>query len=400
MRIASSWAGGIVHCVDLQGPSAGRARVVVAGGGFAALEAALALRALAGERVELTLLSPDPVLRYRPAATIEAFSRAPARRYDLHTIAADLGAVYHSARLESVASEERFVCTTSDARLDYDALILATGADAIVGIPGALTFRDQRDLPAFRRMLAELEAGAVHRIVFAVPTGCAWPLPVYELALLAATRAHEQGLDAEVTLVSPEPEPLALFGREASRLVASVLVERGVRFIGATAGFRVLRDGLLVTFSGSIAAERFVAAPQLRGRRIAGVPASWWGFVPTDLFGRVEGLADVYAAGDMTTFPIKQGGLAAQQADRIAHTIAAGLGAPVKELRAEHILRARLLGGDRTLVLRTELDGFGEPTAAALEHVDKNLPASSPKVFGRYLTPYLARLESLGRTAA
>jgi sulfide:quinone oxidoreductase len=277
---------------------------------------------------------------------------------------------------------------------------LATGARAIVGIPGALTFRDQRDSPALRQMLAELEAGAVRRIVFVVPTGCSWPLPLYELALLAATCAEEQGLDAEITLVTPEPEPLALFGKQSSGLVRGLLSERGVRFIGGSGGFRVLRAGLLLTFAGSIAAERFVAVPQLRGRRISGVPANWCGFVPTDVCGRVEGLADVYAAGDMTTFPIKQGGLAAQQADRIAHTIASGLGAPVKELRADHVLRARLLGGDRTLVLRTELDAFGEPTSGTLEYVDKNLPASSPKVFGRYLTPYLARLQASGRAAA
>jgi sulfide:quinone oxidoreductase len=249
-------------------------------------------------------------------------------------------------------------------------------------------------------MLTELQAAAMRRIVFVVPTGCSWPLPLYELALMSATRAQEQGLDAEIMLVTPESEPLALFGREASRLVADLLRERGVRFSGTTAGFRVLSDGLLITFAGSIAAERFVAAPALRGRRITGVPASWWGFVPTDVWGRVEGLADVYAAGDMTTFPIKQGGLAAQQADRIAHVIASGLGVPVKELRADHVLRARLLAGDRTLVLRTELDAFGQPTTAALEYHDRNLSANSPKVFGRYLTPYLARLEATGRAAA
>ncbi|MGN6170724.1 MAG: NAD(P)/FAD-dependent oxidoreductase [Solirubrobacteraceae bacterium] len=386
--------------MDVHGSFGGRARVVIAGGGFAALEAALAMRALAGERIELTLVSPEPVLHYRPAATTEAFSKTPARRYDLRMIAADLRAVYRRASLESVASQERSVHISSGARLHYDALILATGARATVAIPGALTFRDQRDLAALRQLVAELETGAVRRIAFVVPTGCSWPLPLYEFALLSATRAEQRGVDAEITLVTPEPEPLALFGRQASGLVRDLLSERGVRFIGATAGFRVLRAGLLITFSGSIAAERFVAAPQLQSTRIAGVPGSWWGFVPTDICGRVEGLADVYAAGDITTFPIKQGGLAAQQADRIAHTIASGLGAPVKELRADHLLRARLLGGDRTLALRTELDAFGEPTSAALEYVDKNLPGGSPKVFGRYLTPYLARLETRRRDAA
>jgi hypothetical protein len=41
-------------------------RVVIAGGGVAALEAALALRELTGERVRTTLLSPEPEFVYRP----------------------------------------------------------------------------------------------------------------------------------------------------------------------------------------------------------------------------------------------------------------------------------------------------------------------------------------------
>ncbi|MGI8728981.1 MAG: hypothetical protein ACR2LK_03160 [Solirubrobacteraceae bacterium] len=53
------------------------------------------------------------------------------------------------------------------------------------------------------------------------------------------------------------------------------------------------------------------------------------GFTPVDEHGRVQGLADVYAAGDGTTYPVKQGGLACQQADAIAELLAANAGADV-----------------------------------------------------------------------
>jgi sulfide:quinone oxidoreductase len=371
-------------------------RVLIAGGGFAAVEAALALRALAGDRVALTLVSPDPVLQYRPAATLTAFEDGTPVRYDLRAIAADIDAVYHKTRVESVAPQKRRVRTASGARLEYDALILATGARAIVGIPGAMTFRDQRDLRVIERVLAEVDSEAVRRVVFAAPTGVSWPLPIYELALLLAARVTERGLDVEISLVTPEREPLAVFGPEASTLVRGVLEDGGVRFIGATAAAGVGRDGALMRQSDSpIKADRVVAVPELRGRRIAGVPATRWGFVPTHAYGRVDGIEDVYAAGDITTFPVKHGGLAAQQADRIAHTIASGAGASTKGLRAGHVLRARLIGGRTPIILRTEVDAWGQPGKAALEQTDKRGTTSSSKVLARYLTPYLETRDPL-----
>jgi sulfide:quinone oxidoreductase len=376
--------------------SASRAQILIAGGGFAAVEAALALRALAGHRVALAVLAPDPVFHYRPAATSEPFDVAPSRRYDLRAIARDLGAEYHKSRLEAVASRKHLIRTASGARLQYDALILATGARAVVGVPGAITFRDQRDIRLIRRLLDELDAGAVRSMAFALPTGAVWPLPLYELALLSAGHARERGLSIESTMVTPEPEPLALFGREASVVVGGLLEERAVRFVGGAVASHVERDGSLVLRDGeTIRADRVVALPELRGRRFTGVPASRSGFVPVDTSGRVEGLEDVYAAGDLTTSPIKQGGIAAQQADVVVQTIAAGLGIPVKEVRAPHVLHARMLGGESTVFLRTEFDWSGQPTRATLVRDDDEHAARAAKVLGRYLLPYLETLEPL-----
>ena len=70
-----------------------------------------------------------------------------------------------------------------------------------------------------------------------------------------------------------------------------------------------------------------IALPRLRGRRIAGLPCDDDGFIPIDEHARVAGVPGVYAAGDITAGPIKQGGLAAQQADAAAEAIAAEAGA-------------------------------------------------------------------------
>ena len=372
--------------------SSERAEVVIAGSGVAALEAALALRALAGDLVHMTLVSADPDLTYRPSAAFEAFGHPVPPRCDLAAIAADLDANFRMGRLEAVAPQNRSVRLSSGIRVEYDSLILTTGARATASIPGALTFRDQRDIPALRRTLRELESGELTRLAFAVPSGVNWSLPLYELALLSAVRAELFGTGTDIVLVSPEHRPLEVFGEEASRMVADVLVDRGVRFVGDSPAISWSGGELSIQGDAPIQAELVVAVPQLRVNRIAGIPASWWGFVPTDSFGRVDGVADVYAAGDMTTYPIKQGGLATQQADRIAHTIAASLGAPVKELHSSHILRARLLGGERPLLLRTELDWHGRPENGTVEVGDTASAADTSKIFGRYLTPYLEGL--------
>ena len=361
------------------------------------------MRALAADRVRLTVVSPDPALVYRPLATAEAFDAVAPESYELAEIAEDLDATFHRVRVDAVASQRNWVRLSSGTRLEYDALVLAMGARATASIAGALTFRGQDDLPQFRRLLEEMDGGDVARLVFAVPAGRTWHLPMYELALLSAARARERKLETEITIVSPESRPLAGFRAAGSRLVAALLEEHRVCFVGKSTPKSVRRDGSLVLRSGPpIAADRVVAAPRLRGQRITGVPASTSGFVPTDLQGRVQELDDVYAAGDMTAFPIKQGGLATQQADRIAEAIAASLGFPVRAPRDGFVLRARLLGGAEPVFLRSELDPLGRPTIATLERTVGGAVGSHTKVFGRYLTPYLEhrRLELRGTGAA
>lgn len=364
-------------------------RVLIAGGGFAALEAGLALRALAQDRISLSFVAPDPVLHYRPPASLEAFGAQPALAYSWPEITDDLHARHHLGRVEAVAPEGKFVRLASGMRLEYDALILCIGARALAGVAGARTFRDQRDLPAFETLLAELADGHLSRLVFAVPPGSSWPLPLYELALSSAAGAQRAGVTAEISIVTPEAEPLALFGPWVSAGLRDVLDEHAVRFLPGRTPVAVRRDGSLeLQADGSVPADAVVTVPQLCAHRISGVPASWWGFVPTDARGRVEGLHDVYAAGDMCAFPVKQGALATQQADRIAHTIASGLGLVLEEPDERTVLQARLVGSGTTLYLRSELDWRGRATMATLRHAEPG-PLDCARVFGRYLLPYL-----------
>ena len=216
------------------------------------------------------------------------------------------------------------------ATVEYDVLVLALGASPLPAVPGALTFSGLReDSAGLARLLEQVTSRELRRLVFAVPAGSTWPLPLYELALLTGEYLAEHLTHAELMVVTPEEQALGLFGEKASEAMALLLATRGIGLRTATAPV-AFADGVLgLVGGGTVAADAVVALPLLEGSPLGGIPQDEHGFVPTDEFGRVAGLTDVYAAGDLTQSSIKQGGIAAQEADAVAEAIAADAGAPV-----------------------------------------------------------------------
>ena len=363
-------------------------RVLVAGGGVAALEAALALRRLGEERVEVELIAPEPHFWYRPLSVLEPFDKGVVHGVELVSLAQECGAIVTLGELAAVDPDARVARTAAGGELGYGALLVAVGARPVATVDGALTFRGPADTAAFRMLLAELEDGSLRRLVFAAPGGVTWPLPLYELALQTAAFLAERGTrDAELSLVTPEREPLALFGDAASGAVAGLLETAGIEFIGAKYPLSFAGGELSLRPGTAVAADRVVALPQLEGPRIAGLPFDAAGFVPVDPSCRVRGVDDVFAAGDATAFPIKQGGLATQQADAAAEAIAAAAGAPVTPQPFDPVLRGLLLTGTSPHFLRTEVRGGRGETATA-GHEALWWPPG--KIVGRYLAPFLA----------
>ena len=356
-------------------------RVLIAGGGVAGLEALLALHRLAEERVEIELLAAEPQFWYRPLAVAEPFGLGELLGLDLGLVADELGAGLALGTLQAVDAEARTAETAAGVVLEYDVLLVAVGATPVEAVPGAFTFRGPVDSARFRSLLEELADGTARRVVFALPGGAGWPLPLYELALQTAARS-----DAQLTLVTPEEEPLGLFGSEGSAAITRLLEERGVEIRRPV--YPVAFDGTELSLrpAGVIATDRVVALPRLEGPRIPGIPYDRNGFIPTDHSGLVNGLANVFAAGDATSFPIKQGGLAAQQADAAAEAIAALAGADLTPHPFRPVLRGLVLTGGSPLFARAEPTAFGFPS-----EVDESALWWPPgKIVGRHLAPYLA----------
>ena len=197
-------------------------KVLIAGGGVAGLEAALALRDLAGGLVDVELVSPETDFVYRPLAVAEPFRAGEARRFPLHRLAEEAGAELTRAAVRSVDAERRMVVTADGTALRYDALLLALGARPVPAVPGALTFRGPGDEESFAAVLHDARAGRIEDLVFALPAGSWWPLPLYELALLSAVHLADAGASSvELSVVTTEERPLQLFGTAANNSAVS-----------------------------------------------------------------------------------------------------------------------------------------------------------------------------------
>ena len=341
-------------------------RVVIVGGGIAALEAVLALHDLADTQVRVALIAPEPDFMLQPLDVVWPCADGHPRRVPFERFMDERGGHFRRTVSLSVDTELRTVHCASGPDEPYDALIIAVGASPRRVFEHALTFG--ADVLALDELLADLERSRSRSLAFVVPKGCTWPLPLYELALMAADEVRALHMDeVQLHFVTPEAAPLDIFGPEAAAAVAEML-KAALITLHSGANADIHPGGHVGTGSGDgLDVERVIALPVLDGPRLKGLPADARGYIPVDEYGRVVGVDAVYAAGDATDHPIKQGDLACQQADAVAAHVAVTAGAPVDAVCYAPVLRGRLVVGRRDRVL-----GRAEKT-----------------VSGRYLAPFL-----------
>lgn len=375
-------ADGVHEDHDIHGP---RLRVLIAGGGVGGLEALVALRALALERVELTLLAPEREFTLRALGIQESFGAGHPRSYPLAELAARHGARLVPERLRAVDPAARRVRLASAEVLDYDVLLLATGAVPVPAWSSGVAFDRARDPSAIDALVADAVGGLAPRLAVVVPAGVLWTLPAYEIALLAAAFGHA---DLRVTLVTPEQEPLEIFGAPAIALARRELALAGVELVAGQRADVVTDHVVELAGGGRVRAERIIHLPVLDARRIPGVPVGPRGFLEVDEHALVRGEADLYAVGDGTASPVKHGGLAARQADAAARHIARRAGADVEPAPYRPVLQGLLRTARGPWYLRADLSGGEPPQASA-----RCLWWPPAKVASRWLVPDLAEAD-------
>ena len=362
-------------------------KVVIAGGGVAALEATLALRKLAGSRVEITLLAPEDELVYRPMTVREPFAYTTARRYALPDIARDLGVKLVQDRLDWVDSPRHEAHTSEKTTLSFDALLVAVGSRSYNRYPHAITLDDRRMDALLHGLVQDVEEGYTRSVAFVAPTRMAWPLPLYELALMTAARAREAQVNTRIVIATPETTPLAVFGLSASKAVSTLLTQAGIETISnAHVEVPSARQVVIHPEDRRLGFGRIVALPELMGPGVRGLAVAAHGFLPVTPFAEVRGMPGVYAAGDATDFPIKHGGIAAQQADVAATSIAAAAGVAVERKPFHPTIRGILLTGEKPRYLQAQIAGGAGFASEVSDHPQWWPPT---KIAAQHLAPYL-----------
>ena len=367
-------------------------RVLIAGGGVAALELLLALRVLAGPNLGISLLTANPQLVPRAMSVAEPFGRGGGSAYDWSQIAREQGADLVLDALVAVDVADRIVFTHGGRRLHYDILALATGARRTEPLAGALTFGAPLGAGVdLRRLVAHVVAGDSASVAFAPPSASSWPLPLYELAMLTANELREHSCSAAVSIVTPEAQPLGLFGPAAREAVMPLLDAFGIELVTDAQPRQVVPGGLRLEGGRVVDCGEVVTLADVAARPVPGLPMDRAGFVPADLHGRVAGTPGVYAAGEVTSYPLRQGGLASQQADAVAESIAATVAGHPRPMPFRPVLRGRLLTSGAPLFFQSRPSGQSLAGTRALW-------SPPEKIAGRYIAPYLApaRPPSLG----
>jgi sulfide:quinone oxidoreductase len=372
-------------------------RVVICGGGIAAVEGLLRLRALAADALEIEVIAPNDDLVMRPLAVREPFSFGTPQRYPLGRIARDAQAELTKDALDRVDPGGRVVHTAEGREANYDALLIAVGARQVAAYEHVATFRDADADAVYRGIVQDVEDGYSRRVTFVQPVGPVWPLPLYELALMTAERSESMDVrDLELSIVTPEPRPLAVFGNAVSEVVANRLARAGVRTYTSSLATVPAKGTVAIRPQNvELEGQRIVAMPRIAGPGIEGLPDdSADGFLPIDQHCAVRDTdGRVFAAGDAANYPVKHGGLGAQMADAAAEAIAVLAGAKETAAPFQPVIRGKLLTGREPVYMSAH--PVGPESFESTVHDEPPWPAGE-KVVAEELGGYLAGLDAAG----
>ncbi len=314
-------------------------KVLILGGGFAALETAFLLRMRHRDDVDIRLISDRDDFLFRPNSIYVPFGADPGSLLvDLNKPLRRRDIDFERGRVAEVDPDSKLVTLEDGERFGYDKLVIATGADTNAGeIPGlaeyGATIWTSNSMLEVRRHFEQIRARVVggerQRVLFLVPPNNKCSGPLYEIVFMLETWLRKNGGRdlAEIAWSTYEHGYIQAFGPRLHDLVTDEFAERGIDGHNEEVATEVTPGEVHYADGGSRAFDHLIAfPPYVAGVRYPAFESDDRGFVATDLETRLAaGHDDVYVPGDAGDFPIKQAFLAFLQADSVAAHIGAEL---------------------------------------------------------------------------
>jgi len=299
-------------------------RLVILGGGTGGTIMANRLRSeYAEEALSITVVDQDDHHVYQPGLLFVPFGLADpeeisrTRHRQFHK-----GIDFHRAEIDRVDIDIDRVYLADGATLDYDVLIVATGARLVPeeteGLLGkgwmekAFTFYTPEGAAALAEALEDFDGGRLVVNIVDMPIKC--PVAPLEFSFLADWYFRQRGIRDDIELVYVTPLDGAFTKPVASATLAGLLEEKGVELVtefntgevdgagGRLIGYdeREVPFDLLVTIPVHSGAEYVGRSPGL---------GDDLDFVPTDertLQSKVR--PNIFAIGDATSVPASKAG--------------------------------------------------------------------------------------------
>jgi sulfide:quinone oxidoreductase len=350
-------------------------RVVILGGGFAALETAFLLRMRLRDSVDLTLVSDRDTFLFRPNTIYVPFGAEPdSLLTDLDKPLRRRDIAFEQGTVDGVDPGAGEVTLSGGKRIGYDRLVVATGAGmSPEEVPGlaehAQTIWTAGSMlgvrAAFERVRDRARNGERPRVLFLVPPNNKCSGPLYEIVFMLETWLRREKVrdNVEITWSTYEHSYIQAFGPRLHEVVTGEFAERGIdghveeRVSEVRADEVHYEDGSTRIYDELIAFPPYVAA-----LRYEGLPSDERGFVSTVPATRqVAGHPEIYAPGDAGDFPVKQAFLAFLQADTVAEHIGAEVSAHTFDQPFDPVSMCIMEMFDKAVFAQVPLEVTGDP---------------------------------------
>jgi NADH:ubiquinone reductase (H+-translocating) len=313
--------------------------IVIVGGGFGGLETALTLRGLVGDAGRITLIDQESFHSFIPSIHEISSGKISTRsiQIPLETVLAPAGIRFVRDEVIAIDPLARRV-TAAGSTLDYDCLVLATGAENnFFGVPGAeefsFRFRTPDDAARIRdnltRLLADGRPG-VHLVLAGGGTeGVEVAGELLDLIRDSGSGDNYSPGNVTITVIEAQQQLLPGFPPAAREFAERYLREQGVTVVTGQRITAVSEVSLVLASGGEIAHSMLIWTGGIKpSRLIEGLalpkdPTGW--LIVTDQLRspadeRFFGIGDVVTiqGPDGTTLPLQRLAYHAQDQAEVA----------------------------------------------------------------------------------